>query len=98
MINRYLMFSVLFSCFYAQTVISEETFPGKIDQCVACHGALGQSNYTYFPNLAGQKKTYIVNQLKAFRDGTRSDPWMTPMALPLSDKEIDELARFYSQL
>ena len=77
---------------------AEPAFPTKNERCVSCHGALGVSNYTYFPNIAGQKRTYLSNQLKAFRDGTRSDPWMTPMARDLSDKEIDALAEFYSNL
>lgn len=95
---RFITILVLFICFSIQSVRAEDAFPAKIDHCVACHGALGKSHYGYFPNLAGQKMTYMINQLKAFRDGTRSNPWMTPIAVPLTDREIEELANFYSQL
>ena len=40
----------------------------------------------------------IAKQLKAFRDGGRSDPMMTPMAKPLSDADIDNLAAYYAGL
>jgi cytochrome c553 len=33
-----------------------------------------------------------------FRDGTRQDPMMTPMAKPLSDTDIENLAAYYSTL
>ena len=35
---------------------------------------------------------------KAFRDGERSDPMMTPMARPLTDKDIADLAAYYASL
>jgi cytochrome c553 len=41
---------------------------------------------------------YLVAQMKAFRDGKRKDPMMSPMAAPLSDADIDNLAAYYSSL
>ncbi|RLA03705.1 MAG: cytochrome c, partial [Gammaproteobacteria bacterium] len=46
----------------------------------------------------GQQQGYLVKQLKAFRDGSRADPMMTPMAKPLSDKDIANLAAWYNGL
>ena len=66
--------------------------------CSGCHGVKGISSNPLWPNLAGQKDAYLVKQLKAFRDGTRDDPMMTPMAKPLSDADIDNLAAYYSSL
>ena len=67
----------------------------KSGTCAACHGPTGTSPNELWPNLAGQKPGYLVKQMKAFRDGTRSDPMMTPMAKPLSDADIDNLAAFF---
>ena len=89
---------MLFSTIPGLSVLSQDILPTKYERCGSCHGALGISHYTYFPNIAGQKKTYLVNQLRAFRDGSRTDPWMSPMANDLSDDEIDALAAFYSEL
>jgi cytochrome c553 len=70
----------------------------KSATCAGCHGAEGVSANPLWPNLAGQKEAYLVKQLKAFRDGTRSDPMMSPMAKPLSDADIENLAAYYSGL
>lgn len=72
--------------------------PDKYEQCGSCHGPLGVSGYTFFPNIAGQKRTYMVKQLTDFRDGVRHDPWMTPIASDLTDEEIQGLADFFSAL
>lgn len=66
--------------------------------CAGCHGTTGISNNPLWPNLAGQKEGYLVKQLKAFREGTRSDPMMSPMAKPLSDADIENLAAYFSSL
>ena len=70
----------------------------KSATCAGCHGAEGVSANPLWPNLAGQKDAYLVKQLKAFRDGTRTDPMMAPMAKPLSDDDINNLAAYYSSL
>jgi cytochrome c553 len=66
--------------------------------CAGCHGANGVSAAPIYPNLAGQKEAYLVAQLKAFRDGTRANAIMAPMAKPLSDADIDNLAAYYAGL
>jgi len=70
----------------------------KAASCSGCHGANGISANPLWPNLAGQKEAYLVKQLKAFRDGSRSDPMMTPMAKPLSGADIENLAAYFSSL
>jgi len=70
----------------------------KAATCGACHGVNGISPNDIWPNLAGQKAGYLVAQLKAFRDGQRSNPMMAPMAAPLSDTDIDNLAAYYASL
>ena len=71
---------------------------GKSATCSACHGPNGVSPNDIWPNLAGQKEGYLVAQMKAFRDGQRTNPMMAPMAAPLSDTDIDNLAAYYSSL
>jgi cytochrome c553 len=66
--------------------------------CAACHGANGISIAPIYPDLAGQKAPYLVEQLKAFRDGSRQNPIMAPMARPLTDADIVNLANFLSTL
>jgi cytochrome c553 len=75
-----------------------EAGKAKAATCAGCHGAAGVSNNPLWPNLAGQQAGYMVKQMKAFRDGTRNDPMMSPMAKPLSDADIDNLAAYYNSL
>ena len=70
----------------------------KSATCAGCHGPAGISSNPLWPNLAGQKEAYLVKQMKAFRDGTRADPMMAPMAKPLTDDDIANLAAYYSSL
>lgn len=70
----------------------------KAATCAVCHGAEGISGNDIWPNLAGQKAGYLVKQMKAFRDGGRKDPMMSPMATPLSDDDIANLAAYFSSL
>ena len=66
--------------------------------CAACHGANGISVADKFPNLAGQKAKYLQGQLKAFKSGKRKNLIMNPIASQLDDKEIGNLAAFFSGL
>ncbi len=70
----------------------------KSGMCAACHGVEGISAIPMYPNLAGQKEVYLAKQLKAFKDGTRKDPVMAPMAMGLSDADMANLAAFYASM
>jgi len=75
-----------------------EAGKAKSATCAGCHGVAGVSSNPMWPNLAGQKEGYLVKQIKAFREGIRTDPMMSPMAKPLSDEDIDNLAAYFSSL
>jgi cytochrome c553 len=70
----------------------------KAASCAGCHGATGISAVPTYPNLAGQKEAYLVKQMKAFKDKTRTDPTMNAMAAPLSDADIADLSAYYAGL
>ncbi|MEJ2534696.1 MAG: cytochrome c [Gammaproteobacteria bacterium] len=66
--------------------------------CVACHGVNGISPNPMWPNLAGQKEQYLIKQLTSLRDGERQNELMTPIAMNLSDEDIENLAAHFSGL
>ena len=72
-----------------------------VQVCAACHGVNGQSQSPMVPNLAGQQKDYLVEQLQDYRDHTRSNKYgvqfMWGMASSLTDKQIQELADYFSK-
>ncbi len=69
---------------------------GKAASCAGCHGADGNSLVPNFPKLAGQHAAYLSKQLRDFKSGARKDPTMAPMAAPLSEQDIEDLAAFFA--
>lgn len=69
--------------------------PDKLSTCTACHGELGISQVENMPHLAGQKREYVLQQLKAFKSGTRQDPVMSAIVANLTEKDFEELAIWY---
>ena len=77
---------------------SAEAGKARALTCTACHGAAGNSSSPMWPNIAGQNAPYILAQLKAFKDGTRSDPLMSSQAMILSDEDMANLAVYFESL
>lgn len=70
----------------------------KATACAACHGFTGASTNGEWPNLAGQKYAYLVEQLSAYQDGTRKNPVMRAIAQQLSAQDARDLAAYFSSL
>ncbi len=68
----------------------------KSTTCASCHGEIGNSQVTTFPKLAQQHSSYLQKELHAFKDGTRSDPMMSAMALALTNEDIADISAYYS--
>ena len=85
-------------CLSTSTLAAGDAAAGKAKAavCSACHGADGNSTNPLWPKLAGQHADYLVKQLKAFKSGERKDPSMSPMATPLSDADMANLAAYYA--
>lgn len=93
------LLSALCALSLSATVFAEgsaEAGQAKSSTCVACHGVDGNSMNPEWPTIAGQHGEYIVKQLKAFKSGARQNPLMTPMAQPLSDQDMEDLAAYFS--
>ncbi|BAU50403.1 cytochrome C [Sulfurifustis variabilis] len=69
----------------------------KAGACAACHGVDGNGGADpSWPKLAGQIPEYLVKQLADFKSGKRTDPLMSGMAAPLSEKDMKDLAAYYA--
>ena len=64
--------------------------------CANCHGTTGIAKGA-MPSLAGQQKTFIVDQMKAFRDGKRPATIMHQLAKGYTDQQIELVADFFSR-
>jgi cytochrome c553 len=49
-----------------------------------------------FPKLAQQHSSYLEQQLRAFKDGSRNDPMMSATALALTDEDIADISAYYA--
>lgn len=70
-----------------------------VPACASCHGYNGRGVDPIYPEINRQKYTYIVNQLKKWRDGSRAnDPLeqMQKVARKLSDDDIMNAAAYLS--
>ncbi len=68
----------------------------KTKTCAACHGVDGNSVNPVWPKLAGQHAEYIFKQLKDFHSGARKNVQMSPLAAPLSEEDMQDIATYYS--
>lgn len=72
--------------------------PAAVGVCVACHGANGIGVAPMYPDLAGQHPDYIVQALKEYRDGERTNPIMAGMAKTLNLRKMWIVADYYASL
>jgi len=63
--------------------------------CANCHGTNGVSRQG-MPNLAGQQRAYLVQQMQDFKTGKRPATIMHQLAKGYSDEQIEALAAYFS--
>jgi cytochrome c553 len=68
----------------------------KAQTCAACHGPDGNSTIPDNPRLAGQHYDYLLKALKDYRSGARKSPIMAPMVANLTQRDIEDLAEYFS--
>jgi cytochrome c553 len=68
----------------------------KSASCAGCHGEDGNSMMPTFPKLAQQNASYLSKQLQAFKEGSRNDATMAPMALGLSEDDMADLGAYFA--
>ena len=70
-----------------------------VQPCSSCHGAQGGGNAAAgWPRLAGLNADYMVQQLNALANGTRSNPLMAPIASSLSEQQRANVAEYFASL
>ncbi len=65
--------------------------------CASCH----QKNYrgiNVIPRISRQNRVYLANQMKAFRDGQRTNDngLKTPFMKDLTDEQIEALSHYFA--
>jgi cytochrome c553 len=98
--NKWLVFAAVFylAGSMSQAGAAADAAAGKAASatCAGCHGADGNSVNPEWPKLAGQGAPYLAKQLHGFKNGDRTNPTMAPMAMGLSDQDVENLAAWFS--
>ena len=86
-----------------QAVAAGDAVRGEMlgDSCLSCHGSEDYRNADpvyRVPKLGGQKASYLLVALKAYRDGTRREPTMAALAGTLTDQEMADVAAYFASL
>jgi cytochrome c553 len=68
------------------------------EACAPCHGDDGIAKSADVPNLAGQKRVYLYNQLRAFHTGKRPHKDMRFMSRQMTDEDMRAIADYYAKL
>lgn len=91
---------IVFITAFSSGVFAGDIAKGKVRAaaCIGCHGSNGIGLSGEYPNLAGQKKAYLIKQLRDFKRGVRANPSMKAMVAGLNDTDIINLAAYYSSL
>ncbi len=69
----------------------------ELSACKSCHGYAGRGAPPIYPVILNQRYTYLVSQLKKFRDGSRANDVMGQMraiARKMSDDDINNAAAY----
>ena len=72
--------------------------PEKLEPCLACHGATGQSETENVPSLGAQPSKYTLIQLFMFREKLRPVEPMTELTKGWSDADLQQAADFIATL
>ncbi|NUO85020.1 MAG: c-type cytochrome [Cupriavidus sp.] len=72
-------------------------WPHVTDACIACHGVRGNSMHQGYPSLASQPAPYVAAQLHKFASAERHNPTMGPLAMTMSETEINHLADHFAR-
>lgn len=83
-------------CLTPLAALAQETeLPAVGKPCVSCHGRDGIGKSPGFPNLAGQKSIYMMEQLTMYRNGRRQNDVMNIAVAKLTDDDIRAIAEYY---
>ena len=84
-------------CAPGLTVAQEREAAYVSANCANCHGPQGRSGAAV-PSLAGLPSRYIVEQMQAFKSGTRPATIMHQLAKGYTDSQIELMASYFSSL
>ena len=69
----------------------------KAQFCAACHGNKGvPTDPKTIPVIWGQEQSYLMKQLRDFRNGERNSAVMSPIAKDLAETDLRKIAAYFA--
>ncbi len=69
----------------------------KAQLCAACHGDKGTpTDPKTIPVIWGQEQSYLVKQMRDFRNGERASAIMSPIAKNLAEGDLRKIAAYFA--
>lgn len=81
-----------------QVIADPEMGKLLIGLCKECHGPNGVNGKSGVPFIAGQQQDYLVTVMQAYKKGTRKNEAMKKVLESLNDKDMLDIAAYYSSL
>ncbi len=82
-----------------QTPVPQTSAPDEAKLCIACHNVDGNSSIPAWPSIAGQSTRYLLEQMRALKQGDqgpRPNAVMQGILAPLSDQALEALSSYFS--
>ena len=102
LLRVYWTFLVLTGLISPHIAYSADKALGEIrynETCISCHGPAGKG-VASFPKISGKEISYTTDKLNAYKKGIKQGSnsfLMIPMAKPLTDEEIANLAAYLKE-
>src|SRR2546428_13271794 len=78
-------------------VHAADEIEAKAQLCAACHGDKGvPADPRTMPVIWGQEQSYLMKQLRDFRNGERSSAIMSPVAKDLAEGDLRKIAAYFA--
>lgn len=70
---------------------------GLAATCANCHGTDGRTvDGSAIPSLVGMPKSYMIMQMKAFKEGTRPATVMHQLSKGITDEQVSRIADYFA--
>ena len=83
--------------FVGTSALAADPIEAKAKICATCHGENGVPQLKTTPVIAGQDTGYLFYQLRDFKNGSRKNDLMSPIAATLQQEDLLPLAEYFSK-
>ncbi len=83
--------------FASAPALAADDIEAKAQVCAGCHGENGvPTDPKTIPVIWGQQQSYLMKQLRNYRNGERKNEVMAPIAKGLDDGDLRKLAAYFA--